>query len=43
VDKTFEFAIEARNARVKSEKAIALSQVRDFFLLKEVQRELGLQ
>jgi hypothetical protein len=29
VDRTFEFAIEARKATVKSEKSIPLSQVRD--------------
>jgi ABC-type nitrate/sulfonate/bicarbonate transport system substrate-binding protein len=43
VDKTFEFAIEARKSTVKTEKAIPLSQVRDFSLLREVQKELRLQ
>jgi NitT/TauT family transport system substrate-binding protein len=42
VDKTFEFAIESRKATVKTDKAIALSQVRDFTLLREVQKELKL-
>jgi ABC-type nitrate/sulfonate/bicarbonate transport system substrate-binding protein len=43
VDRTFEFAIEARKATVKSDKPIPLSQVRDFTLLREVQKELRLQ
>ena len=43
VDKTYEFAIEARRASLKSDKAIPLSQVRDLTLLKEVQKELRLQ
>ncbi|HTN72969.1 MAG TPA: ABC transporter substrate-binding protein [Methylomirabilota bacterium] len=43
VDKTFEFAIEARKSTVKSDKPIPLSQVRDIVLLKEVQKELRLQ
>ncbi len=43
VDKTFEFAIDARKSTVKSDKAIPLSQVRDFSLLREVQKELRLQ
>jgi len=42
VDKTFEFAIESRKATVKTDKPIALSQVRDFTLLREVQKELKL-
>ena len=42
-DKTFEFAIDARRSTVKAEKVIPLSQVRDFSLLREVQRELRLQ
>lgn len=42
-DATYEFAIEARKGSVKSDKPIPLSQVRDFSLLREVQRELGLQ
>ena len=41
-DATYEFAIEARKGALKTDKAIALSQVRDLSLLKEVQRELGL-
>jgi hypothetical protein len=40
--KTFEFAIEARKATVKSEK-VPLAQVRDITLLREVQNELRLQ
>jgi NitT/TauT family transport system substrate-binding protein len=43
VDKTFEFAIESRKATVRVDKPIPLSQVRDFTLLKEVQKELRLQ
>jgi NitT/TauT family transport system substrate-binding protein len=43
VDKTFEFAIEARKATVRSEKAIPLTQIRDLSLLREVQKELGIQ
>ena len=43
VDKTFEFAIDARKSTVKSEKSIPLSQVRDISLLREVQKELRLQ
>lgn len=43
VDKTFEFAIDARKATVKSDKPIPLSQVRDISLLREVQKELRLQ
>jgi NitT/TauT family transport system substrate-binding protein len=42
VDKTFEFAIEARKATVKSNK-VPLAQVRDITLLREVQNELRLQ
>jgi ABC-type nitrate/sulfonate/bicarbonate transport system substrate-binding protein len=42
VDKTFEFAIESRKATVKTDKPIPLSQVRDFTLLREVQKELKL-
>ena len=40
VDKTFEFAIAARKSTVKSDKPIPVSQVRDFSLLREVQKEL---
>jgi NitT/TauT family transport system substrate-binding protein len=43
VDKTYEFAIEARKGIVKSDKAIPLAQVRDVSLLREVQKELRLQ
>ncbi len=43
VDKTFEFAIESRKATVRVDKPITLSQVRDFTLLREVQKELRLQ
>jgi ABC-type nitrate/sulfonate/bicarbonate transport system substrate-binding protein len=39
-DNTFEFAIDARKSTVKSDKAIPVSQVRDFSLLREVQKEL---
>jgi ABC-type nitrate/sulfonate/bicarbonate transport system substrate-binding protein len=42
-DKTFEFAIESRKATVRTEKPVPLSQVRDFTLLREVQRELRLR
>ena len=42
-DKTFEFAIDARRSTVKAEKVIPLSQLRDFSLLREVQKELRLQ
>jgi hypothetical protein len=41
-DKTFEFAIESRNATVKTDKPIPLSQVCDLTLLHEVQKELRL-
>jgi NitT/TauT family transport system substrate-binding protein len=43
VDKTFEFAIDSRKATVRVDKPIPLSQVRDFTLLREVQKELRLQ
>jgi len=43
VDKTYEFAIEARKGTVKSDKPIPLAQVRDVSLLQEVQKELRLQ
>jgi NitT/TauT family transport system substrate-binding protein len=42
-DKTFEFAIDARRSTIKAEKTVPLSQVRDFSLLREVQKELRLQ
>lgn len=41
-DATYQFAIEARKKVLKLNKPIPLSQVRDFSLLREVQRELGL-
>lgn len=43
IDKTYEFAIEVRKASVRSDKPIALSQVRDLTLLREVQKELRAQ
>jgi ABC-type nitrate/sulfonate/bicarbonate transport system substrate-binding protein len=43
VDKTYEFAIESRKATVRTDKPVALSQVRDLSLLREVQKELKLQ
>jgi NitT/TauT family transport system substrate-binding protein len=42
-DKTFEFAIESRRASVRTDRPIPLSQIRDFTLLREVQKELHLQ
>ena len=42
-DKTFEFAIESRRASVRTDRPIALSQIRDLTLLREVQKELRLQ
>ena len=42
VDKTYEFAIDARKATVRSDKVVPLSQVRDISLLREVQKELRL-
>ena len=42
-DATYQFAIETRMKTLKSDKTIPLSQVRDFSLLKEVQKELSLQ
>ena len=42
-DATYQFAVETRKKTLKSDKMIPLSQVRDFSLLKEAQRELGLQ
>jgi len=42
-DKTFEFAIESRRATVRADRPVALSQIRDFTLLREVQKELRLQ
>jgi ABC-type nitrate/sulfonate/bicarbonate transport system substrate-binding protein len=43
VDKTYEFAIESRKATVRTDKPVALSQVRDLSLLRELQKELRLQ
>jgi ABC-type nitrate/sulfonate/bicarbonate transport system substrate-binding protein len=40
---TYQFAIESRKSSLKTDRTISLSQVRDLSLLKEVQRELGLQ
>ena len=42
-DATYQFAVNARMKDLKSDKRISLSQVRDFSLLREVQKELGLQ
>ena len=42
-DATYQFAVDTRIKALKSDKTIPLSQVRNFSLLKEVQRELGLQ
>jgi hypothetical protein len=42
-DKTFEFAIESRRASVRTDRPIPPSQIRDFTLLREVQKELRLQ
>ena len=41
-DATYQFAVDTRLKTLNSDKRIALSQVRDFALLKEVQKELGL-
>jgi len=42
-DATYQFAIETRKSALKTDRLIPVSQVRDLSLLKEVQRELGLQ
>ena len=42
-DATYQFAVNARMKDLKSDKRISLSQVRDFSLLREVQKELGIQ
>lgn len=42
-DATYQFAIETRRSALKTDRLIPVSQVRDLSLLKEVQRELGLQ
>jgi ABC-type nitrate/sulfonate/bicarbonate transport system substrate-binding protein len=40
VDRTYEFAIESRKATVRTDKPVALSQIRDLTLLREIQKEL---
>ncbi len=42
-DATYQFAVDTRMKALKSDKRIPLSQVRDFSLLREVQKELGHQ
>jgi hypothetical protein len=42
LDKTYEFAIESRKAGAKLDKPVPLAQVRELFLLREVQKELRL-
>lgn len=42
-DATYQFAVDARLKDLKSDKRVPLSQLRDFSLLREVQKELGLQ
>jgi len=42
-DATFQFSIDARKGAIKWDKAVPLSQVQNSSLLKEVQKELGLQ
>ena len=39
-DRTYEFAIESRKATVRTDKPVALSQIRDLTLLREIQKEL---
>ncbi|HEY2988967.1 MAG TPA: ABC transporter substrate-binding protein [Candidatus Binatia bacterium] len=41
-DATYQFAVDARLKELKSDKKIPLAQFRDFSLLREVQKELGL-
>ena len=41
-DATYQFALDARTKELKSDKRIPLSQVRDFTLLREVHKELGI-
>jgi NitT/TauT family transport system substrate-binding protein len=41
-DATYEFAVNARLKELKSDKRVALAQLRDFSLLREVQKELKL-
>jgi len=42
-DATYQFAVDARLKELKSEKRVPLSQLRDFSLLAEVQKELKLR
>jgi ABC-type nitrate/sulfonate/bicarbonate transport system substrate-binding protein len=42
-DATYQFAVDARLKEIKSDKRVPLSQLRDFSLLREVQKELKLQ
>ncbi len=42
-DATYQFAVDQRMKELKSDKRVPLSQLRDFSLLREVQKELGLQ
>jgi NitT/TauT family transport system substrate-binding protein len=42
-DATYQFAVAARLKELKSDKRVPLSQLRDFSLLREVQKELKLQ
>jgi ABC-type nitrate/sulfonate/bicarbonate transport system substrate-binding protein len=39
-DRTYEFAVESRKATVRTDKPVALSQIRDLTLLREIQKEL---
>jgi hypothetical protein len=39
-DRTYEFAIESRKATVRTDKPVALSQIRDLTLLREIKKEL---
>jgi NitT/TauT family transport system substrate-binding protein len=40
-DATYQFAVDARLRELKSDKRVPLSQLRDFSLLREVQKELA--
>jgi NitT/TauT family transport system substrate-binding protein len=42
-DATYQFAVDARLKELKSDKRVPLSQLRDFSLLREVQKELKIQ
>jgi ABC-type nitrate/sulfonate/bicarbonate transport system substrate-binding protein len=42
-DATYQFAVDARLKEIKSDKRVPLSQLRDFSVLREVQKELKLQ